>query len=172
MAAIDLPGLPESADEVRLLWALLDDTTRMRRAEAGPIAPATLVWSPAPGMHSIGSVLMHIIDAEAYWIHEVLGGVARTPEERTLHQADATNQWNHQWANAPELDHAALLALHDTVRERSKRLAGAFDDPAATFPKAEGRFTLRWVLKHVATHEAYHYGQIEMLRQMHDRLAK
>lgn len=169
MGPIDLAGLEDAHGDAELLWAVLEDTTRMRRAEVGAITDAALAWSPAPGTHSIGAVLMHIVDAEAYWIHEVVGGSRRTPEERALHQTDDTDQWNERWAAAPDLDHEALLALHDTVRARSRQVVAGLDGQA-TFPLGDRSVTLRWVLKHVATHEAYHYGQMELLRQMHERM--
>ncbi|MFM7321917.1 MAG: DinB family protein [Armatimonadota bacterium] len=168
MPPVDLVDLEPEASSVELLWSLLDDTTRMRRAEIGALADDALSWTPFEGMHSIGAVLMHIIDAEVHWIHEVVGGVPRSPEDRILLQSDATDQWNRHWAPAPALDHAALLRMHDAVRARSKVLAGDFVDATATFPLGDRSATLRWVLKHVATHEAYHYGQIELLRQLHE----
>jgi len=169
MNTVDLGGLERDASPVGLLWALLDDTTRMRRAEIGELDGDAVTWVPFPGMHSIGAVLMHIVDAEVHWIHEVVGGDLRSPERRVLLQSDATDQWNRRWAPAPEMAHADLLALHDATRARSHELAGGILDPEATFPLGDRLVTLRWVLKHVATHEAYHYGQIELLRQMHER---
>jgi len=166
MSVVDFQPLATLPVETALLWAILEDTSRMRRAEIGAVPDAFLAWSPADGMHSIGAVMMHIVETEAQWIHEVLGGQKRSPEEREFQQADATDQWGLRWATAPPLDWNELLAYHDTIRQKSRSVVETLREPEATAPLGQGSVTLRWVLKHVATHEAYHYGQIELLKQM------
>ncbi|MFY7953703.1 MAG: DinB family protein [Armatimonadaceae bacterium] len=171
MSAVDFQPLDFLPAETETLWAVLEDTTRMRRAEIGDVADNLLSWTPNEGMHSIGAVMMHIIETEAQWIHEVLGGRKRSSEERAFQQADATDQWGGNWAPAPALSWSELLAYHDTIRLQSRTVVEALGEPEATSPLGNRLVTLRWVLKHVATHEAYHFGQIELLLQMARRSA-
>jgi uncharacterized damage-inducible protein DinB len=155
--------------ETELLWGILEDTSRMRRGEVGPIADKWLSWSPGEGMHSIGAVMMHVIEAESEWIHEIAGRQVRTPAEREFQQADRTDQWGLRWADAPGLSWDELLAEHDRVRQRSRQIVETLADPDATAPLGDRTVTLRWILKHIVTHEAYHFGQIELLKQMASR---
>lgn len=166
MSTVDFQPLDTLPAETATLWAVLEDTTRMRRSEIGAVPENLLSWTPGEGMHSIGAVMMHIIETEAQWIHEVLGGRKRPPHERNRQQADATDQWGMRWAPAPLMNWDELLAYHDTIRQQSRTVVDALREPEATAPLGQGSVTLRWVLKHVATHEAYHYGQIELLNQM------
>ena len=165
MEPIDLPCPGGEPGTLTLLRTILDDTTRMRRAEIGPLTDTIVRWQVAPGTHSIGAVMMHIIETEAQWIHEVLAGEARSPEERRIQQAEATDQWNGVWADPPAESWEALLAYHDTIRQRSHALLDHLADPTGTAPFGPRAVTARWVIKHIITHEAYHFGQIELLRQ-------
>lgn len=64
--------------QVGLLLAALDNTTTEWRQELGDVPDEAVVWQPFPGGHSIGALLLHMADVEAYWLHEIAAGQERT----------------------------------------------------------------------------------------------
>lgn len=166
MALLDLAPERRASETLGFLWALLDDTTAMRRREIGDLPVDAIVWQPAPGSHSIGAVLLHMADAEQGWLHEVAGGTVRTQAQRDRVLADATDPFGGSWPTPPAMPLADLYAILDETRARSRELIGSIADPERAFVLGERSVTLRWVLKHVITHEAYHYGQVALLAHL------
>src|SRR5579862_6538964 len=145
--------------QIGLLLAMLDDNTREWRKELGAVSDAAVVWQPFPKGHSIGGLILHIADVEAWWLHEVAGQQPRTPEERDALLSSATDQYAVSWPSPPAQPLPWYLSQHDAVRSRTREIVGALDDPALERTERSNAFTIRWLLHHVITHEAYHGGQ-------------
>ena len=150
-----------------LLLAQLDTGTQEWREELGEISDATVVWQPVPNGHSIGAILLHIADVEAYWLHEVAAGQTRSPEELSRLLSKETQQYAMQWPTPPAQPLAWYYAQHDAIRARTHQLLPQLDDPERVGTRRGQGFTLRWLLHHVLTHEAYHSGQAVLLSVMH-----
>lgn len=162
MEPLDIQFLGEGEAQVALLLAMLDDNTKQWRGMLGDVSEEALVWQPVAQGHSIGAVLLHNTDVEAYWLHEVLAGEMMSSELRKLLLSDETDQFGGIWPAPPSQPLSWYYAQHDTIRERTRQIIRELQDPTAAFGK-ERKFTLRWLLHHVITHEAYHCGQIALL---------
>ena len=152
-----------------LLLAMLDDGTNEWREELGAAPDETVVWQPFSGGHSIGALILHIADVEAYWLHQVGAGQARSEEELTRLLSQETQQYDVSWPRPPAQSLSWFLAQHDEIRARTRQIISTWDDPALVRPRKDAEFTRRWLLHHVLTHEAYHGGQAILLSILHGR---
>jgi uncharacterized damage-inducible protein DinB len=115
-------------------------------------------WRPGPDRHDIWEIVLHI----AFWKHEVrkrlgegAGRFARPPRD---------------WPRVPERrteaawreDLALLRAEHAALVATARALdAGRLDERAGRWTRAETLFG-------VATHDAYHVGQIRLIRRLYE----
>jgi uncharacterized damage-inducible protein DinB len=170
----DVPLAEGAKGEVGLLLAMLDDGTREWRGELGEVPDAAVVWQPFPNGHSIGAIILHIADVEAHWLHRVAGGREPAPEEEERLMGDAIDQYAVQWPAPPARPLAWYFEQHDAIRARTRELLCEFDDldRVTEDPRHPGKFefTLRWLLHHVITHEAYHGGQAVLLSLMREKV--
>jgi uncharacterized damage-inducible protein DinB len=154
-----------------LLLAMLDDSTRNWREELGEVSEDTIVWQPVADGHSIGALLLHITDVEAFWIQEVADGVMRSKEELALLLSGETQQYEGLWPAPPRRPLAWYFAQHAAIRARTHKIVRRLKDPdhigRRVRQNREAEFTLRWLLYHVLRHEAYHGGQAVLLALMY-----
>ncbi len=149
-----------------LLRSLIDDTTRAWREHLGAVPDDAIVWRPVPGSHSIGAVLLHLAESESWWFECLVSGNERTPERIDETDAERTDVWNGRWADPPAMPLARYYERLDRIRAECRAMSAAHTDPGAVFQFDGQQCTLAWVHRHVATHEAYHYGQtVLLLRQ-------
>ncbi len=173
---VDILPVPSLDVQTGLLLAMLDDNTKDWREELGEVSQETLLWQPFPGGHSIGVLILHIADVEANWLHEVGAGQPQSEEELSRLLSAETQQYQLSWPTPPDHPLSWYYAQHDAVRARTHELVVALDDPEhlGIKEKYQGKkeFTLRWLLHHVLTHEAYHGGQAVLLSILHGRQTK
>ncbi len=100
---------------------------------------------------------------EAFWLHEVAAGRARTDEERRALLSHETDPDAVRWPDAPRQPLSWYFARHDEVRARTRELLLPLADLERATPHRDAEFTLRWLLGHVIAHEAYHGGQAVLL---------
>ncbi len=163
--AAPLPGYPEPYD---LLCAILQDGTNEWRWELDQdLSEEAVVWQPYPGMHSIGGIILHMINAEVFWFERFALGIPDDPEERKLilsEQIDV-DEWN--WPEAPRQPIAWYFDLQDRIRARTLESIKRWPAADVARPHHDNReCTLRWVLGHVIQHEAYHGGQAVLLNRL------
>lgn len=173
MERVDVVPVAGLDVQVGLLLAALDNTTAEWRQELGDVPDESIAWQAFPGGHSIGALLLHMADVEANWLHEVAAGRERTPEELQTLLSGETHQYQVQWPAPPAQPLAWYYARQDAVRARTRELVAALNDPEHTGKRPARRkkpvgpdFTLRWLLTHVISHEAYHGGQAVLLSLM------
>lgn len=159
-----LPGYPEPYG---LLCAILQDGTNEWRWELDPeLSEDAVVWQPYPGFHSIGGIILHIINTEVFWFERFVLEHAADEEERKTLLAEEIDVDAWQWPVPPRKPLAWYFEQHARVRART--LEGIKRWPAADLAKdwdGHGR-TMRWVLGHVIQHEAYHGGQAVLLSRL------
>ncbi len=155
--------------QVGLLMAVLEDGTREWREEIGQISDDAVVWQPFERGHSIGALILHIADVERFWIEQVAGGRQPTPEELAELLSNETDQDAVHWPTPPKLPLSWYFRKHDTVRQRTLKLAETLTEPERVHSFKYGQRTLRWILGHVVQHESYHGGQAVLLSLMYDR---
>lgn len=165
----DVAPLPGYHDPYGILLAAMQDGTREWRGEMGDLDPKLIVWQPVPKGHSIGGVLLHIAECEAWWVEEVCLGRAIDPEEAKLHMTEEIDQYNGSWPTPPEEPMSYYYDILDRVRARTLESVKSF--PAEGTVQAHGdTYTPAWVLSHVLQHESYHGGQAVLLQELGLRL--
>jgi hypothetical protein len=117
-------------------------------------------WAPMPGRKSIWALVLHI----AYWKYAVRrrlegGAAARFPRRPS------------NWPRVPEPADAAAWARDVALlREEHERLVAAVARVAPTrYGEALAggkRWTLGELIVGIAQHDAYHTGQIQMLKRL------
>lgn len=149
----------------------LDDVREDLRKLVADLSPEHLAQSAAAGMHPIGALVLHIGEAESWWIQRNVCGLELTEEEKQA------AHWTDEFDDAETFARRGYTAQYcldaiDRVRQRSRELLAAFsdDDLDRLFSYQRGERTieasLRWVLHHLVDHEAHHKGQISLLKRL------
>lgn len=165
----DLVPLEGYDSEVGLLLASLAGATRKWRAELGEPSIEAMVWQPARDSQSIGCVILHLADSEAYWLETFLTGKRRKQDELRLLLSKETQQYGACWPTPPSEPLEWYFGIQDRVRARVfEGLKGvrAMDQ----IVRKSGGTTVRRVIAHVAQHDAYHGGQAVLLHELWKKL--
>ena len=75
-----------------------------------------------PRAHSIGALILHMADVEAYWLHEVGAGQVRSEEELSRLLSQETQQYQIQWPVPPAQPLSWYYAQHNAIRRRTHEL--------------------------------------------------
>jgi len=125
----------------------------------GVSAPQAL-WRPAPGRKSIWELALHI----AYW-HHVITQRLRGGEREPFPRSPAN--WPAQPARADEAawkrDRALVRRAHEQVAATIRTM------PTSTLghrPAGNRKWTVGETILGAAQHEAYHTGQIQLLKRL------
>lgn len=168
----DLRPVAGTDPQIGLLLSMLDDGTREWRSELGKVSEETVVWQPFPNGHSIGALILHIADVEAFWLYEVATGRPRSQKEQEKLLSDVTEQYKIQWPKPPKRSLSWYYKQHDKIRERTRQTVLTLNDPEHIGKYKDRKFTLRWLLHHVIAHEAYHSGQAVLVALMKKFLSR
>jgi uncharacterized damage-inducible protein DinB len=122
-----------------------------------------------PGAHSIGALVLHIGEAEWWWMQCVFSGHTLTEEDSQMPYWDVLEP--DRFAN---LGFSSELCLQEVERIRNQTretLSSLNDDDLESITTFERRgaareHSLRWMLHHLIDHEAQHKGQILMLKRL------
>lgn len=118
-------------------------------------------WRPTPGAHNAWEYAVHA----AYWTYRALRHVAAEPPEAFDEPgSDFFERPAEGRPLADDLDR--LRAWHRQFREAVAAL-----DPARLDAPAYDRYTIAEVVAGVAAHDAYHAGQIRLLRRLREATA-
>ena len=165
--AFDTMPLEGYEPEIGLLLATLEDSTREWREELGEVRETEIARRPFEGGPSIGALLLHAAEAEAWWIDEVVGGRPLTPEFKLRTLSGETDVDAGVWGDAPTMPLDAYYEILDEVRYRTREaLRGELPNRHVLPDPDRPGMTVRWVLGHVVQHDSYHGGQAVMLKRM------
>ncbi|MCW5937499.1 MAG: DinB family protein [Fimbriimonadaceae bacterium] len=165
----DVAPLPGYREPYGLLCAILQDATNdWRKMELWheDLPAEAMTWRIAPGMHSMGAVILHMASVEIYWLEEFVLRRQADPEEVRLLLRAETDVDNNQWPDAPSQPLRWYYELHDRLRARTLESVKEWPGPEERIPMHDFTITPRWVLGHVIQHESYHGGQILMLHDL------
>lgn len=123
-----------------------------------------------PGAHAIGALVLHIGEAEWYWMEMVISGHKLTAEDRAMACWDVLKDFD----NFPSKGYSAKFCLTEISKIRQEtrhKLATFADSDLDRIFSIERRGevreqSLRWILHHLIDHEAQHKGQILMLKRL------
>ncbi len=146
------------------------EEVRQQLHEAVREMPAEQICCLAiPGAHSIAALVLHIGEAEWYWIQHILSG-------RELSEIRSAPCWDvlKEPSSFAAKNYAAEFCLNEIkkIRKQTFETLAAFDDSRLdnVFQyERDGEsidLTLRWILHHLVDHEAQHKGQILMLKRL------
>jgi uncharacterized damage-inducible protein DinB len=110
-------------------------------------------------------LLLHNAAVEAYWLQQVLAGETTDPELWRTLRDDKVDQFAGKWGKPPKKSLKWYYEQQDTVRRHTLEILSQQTDTTALFG-AETKFSLRWLVHHVITHEAYHSGQALLLADL------
>lgn len=145
----------------KILYFLVEINATLERA-IEDLENRELNWRPSPKSNTIGNLLKHIVGAEAFWIHHVVGGMetkrvrASEFEARKFQIIDLREEL----ANAKEVTKKVFEELND---EQLSELRQYWSRRAARKMKT----TVYWCLMHIIEHSAQHIGQIFYIRKMY-----
>jgi len=164
---VPLPGYPV---EYGVLLATLEDSTCEWKGELEDVEPDLICWQPYPKAYSIGAVLLHIAEVEAYWIEEFSLGRKLSTEEVEQCMGAEIDQNAGSWPTPPREPLSYYYDILDRIRKRTLESVRSFEPPETVKGSRWGTMTLRWVLAHVVEHDSYHGGQAVMLKEIGKRL--
>lgn len=148
----------------------LDEVREQLREAVTGLTVEQLARRAVPGAHAIGALVLHVGEAEWWWMRCVISGHELTDEDRrqpfwdVLVDPDEFAQKNY----------SAQFCLDtlEELRSQTRQLLASFSDPdldriySHTRGERTMEVSLRWVLHHLADHEAQHKGQILMLKRL------
>lgn len=122
------------------------------------------------GAHSIGALVLHIGEAEWYWMEMVISGHVLNEDDRRMPCWDVLKDPE----AFPARKYSAEFCLNEIrkIRQQTRQKLASFDDnnleSIFSIEKRGKRYehSLRWILHHLIDHEAQHKGQILMLKRL------
>ena len=149
------------------------EEVRNQLIEAVKNIPNDLIGKPAfLGAHSIGGLVLHIGEAEWFWMQMVVSGHKLTEEDRAAACWDILDEIDRVSSRGFSTEFC-LLEI-EKIRNQTRDVLFSFNDSdlerIISFER-RGKTTehsLRWILHHLIDHESQHKGQILMLKRLMD----
>ncbi len=167
---IDLPDPGRRDAQIGLLYAMQQELRERLLKAIAELTPSQMVWVPEDGGNSIGMIVLHIAEAELFWMQYVGTGNDLTPEQKAEFRTTEFGD-----PKAPPLPEKPVGWFSERLHEARRTtqtfyatLADAALHDRRPFVDDEGReyeFSLRWIIYHLLEHEAGHRGQILTLRR-------
>jgi uncharacterized damage-inducible protein DinB len=133
--------------------------------------PDEMIGKPAfLGAHSIGGLLLHIGEAEWFWMQMVVSGHQLTDEDKKAPCWDILDDVEAVARNR----YTAAFCLQEIgkIRNQTRDVLFTYNDKDLEriihFERNDKptEHNLRWILHHLIDHEAQHKGQILMLKRL------
>jgi len=161
----DIAPLPGKSTELGVLAAALMDSTREWQQNLGRVSPKAITWQIYPDGPSVGGLLLHLIDVEAWWIKEFadkeqLG--AEMPSTVYMRDLKVSKPY---WPVAPGKPLAYYYELLREVRGDTLERVARRSDPADPVKGRTHSISYRWVLSHVIQHDSYTGGQAVLVHE-------
>jgi uncharacterized damage-inducible protein DinB len=147
------------------------EEVRSQLREAVKGIPDDMIGKPAfLGAHSIGALVLHIGEAEWFWVQMVVAGHKLTDEDKKASYWDVLEDVEIVLRNGYTTEFC--LREIDKIRNQTRDVLFGLNDKdlerMLTFER-HGEMTehsLRWILHHLIDHEAQHKGQVLMLKRL------
>jgi uncharacterized damage-inducible protein DinB len=160
--------------EVGFCLARMEEVREQLREAVETLSEEQISRPAIPGAHSIAALVLHIGEAEWYWMQCILSGHQITDEIRNAPYWDVLKDP----AGFSRKNYSADFCLNEIkkIRQQTSETLGSFNDSQldSVFSfERDGEavdLTLRWILHHLVDHEAQHKGQILMLKRLSDKL--
>ncbi|HET6854373.1 MAG TPA: DinB family protein [Pyrinomonadaceae bacterium] len=133
--------------------------------------PDDLIGKPAfLGAHSIGGLVLHIGEAEWFWMQMVVRGHQLTEEDKNAPYWDVLDDLERVARNGYTADFC--LQEIEKIRNQTRDTLFSYNDKdlerIITYERGgeTSEYNLRWILHRLIDHEAQHKGQIFMLKRL------
>jgi uncharacterized damage-inducible protein DinB len=133
--------------------------------------PDDLIGKPAfLGAHSIGALVLHIGEAEWFWMQMVFSGHQLTEEDKKAPYWDVLDDVEGVGRRGYTTDFC--LQEVEKIRNQTRDVLFSYNDKdlerMISFERRgqKSEYNLRWILHHLIDHEAQHKGQILMLKRL------
>ena len=151
------------------LAAMEEVRAQLRKAVEG-LSDEEIASRAVPGAHSIGALVLHIGEAEWWWMNCIVQGKGLTDEDRRQPYWDVLE--DPDGFSAKKYSAAFCLETIDAILAETRRFLSPLDDDdlekVYVHTRVDRRMeaSLRWILHHLVDHEAQHKGQILMLKRL------
>lgn len=147
------------------------EEVRSQLIDAVKDIPDDTIGKPAfLGAHSIGGLVLHIGEAEWFWMQMVVSGHQLTEEDKKAACWDILDDVDAVGRN--RYTAAFCLREIEKIRNQTRDVLFTYSDKdlerIITYerPDKPHEQNLRWILHHLIDHEAQHKGQILMLKRL------
>ena len=166
----DLKTDKKLSPKIALIYSMLEENRKKTKRLVLGMKPEHLTWSPDKNTNTIGTLLLHIAEAELNWMQKEIAGKPLTRKQREEFRYDVYGSTEHRQVESHHLDF--FLKKLDRVRAYTKKVLGRLKDRDLATAHREGRerITNGWILYHLIEHEASHFGQIASLKYRMKRL--
>ena len=156
--------------EIGFYLAGMDEVREQLREAVAEISMQDVGRLAVAEAHSIGALVLHIGEAEWWWMQCVISGHKLTEEEAGAAYWDVLKDPRRVADNL----YSAQFCLDEIskIRDQTRKVLASFADDnldrVFTFERNGKPYelNLRWILHHLIDHEAQHKGQILMLKRL------
>ncbi len=119
-------------------------------------------WRPlSKDTNSIYAILSHMMDADSYWVRQVIGGEAIQRNRAAAFQASG------RFSELVTLWEKAGMEMESSLGKLS--LAQLAETRTVPTRPELGAVTVQWCILHLISHHAMHLGHIQLTRQLWDQ---
>jgi uncharacterized damage-inducible protein DinB len=133
--------------------------------------PDDLIGKPAfLGAHSIGGLVLHIGEAEWFWMQMIVCGHQLSDEDKQAACWDVLEDLERVTRSGYTTEFC--LKEIENIRNQTRDVLFSYNDKdlerIITFERngETTEYNLRWIMHHLVDHEAQHKGQILMLKRL------
>jgi uncharacterized damage-inducible protein DinB len=165
---ISIEPMPGFIKETGLFLSSLEKIRSAWREGVCDLTKEELATKILPDVQPIGTIIIHLAEAEYFWIQQIVEGKEFTDEIRNLLHHDL---WFKDFA-ADDLDIDYCLNVVDTVHLMTRETLSHFTETELekTFVRycedRETHYSLGWIFLHLLEHEAEHKGQMKMIKRL------
>lgn len=165
-----LESIPGFSREIGLCLAGMEEVRAQLGEAVAGMSPEQIGRQVVPEAHSIAALILHIGEAEWYWMQCIVSGCEVTDTIRNAAYWDSLEDPASFSQKAYGVDFC--LSEIKKIREQTYATLAAFDDARLdqvfTWERrgATQELSLRWVLHHLIDHEAQHKGQILLMKRL------
>ncbi len=163
-----LQPLPNFSREIGLFLASLEKIRSAWQDAVKDLTKTELATKILPAVQPIGTIIIHIAEAEYFWIQEVVSGKKFTDEINELLHHDL---WFKDFA-AEDLDIEYCLEVVEKIHFMTRETLSELTDEhleklfIRKYQDKESHVSLRWIFTHLLEHDAEHKGQILMIKRL------
>jgi uncharacterized damage-inducible protein DinB len=165
---VELKPVENFTREIGLFLASLEKIRSEWRESVKDLTKTELAAKILLDVQPIGTLIMHIAEAEYFWIQEIVSSKPMSDEIKDLLHHDL---WFKDFG-AEDLEVEYCLEVVEKIHVMTRGTLSEFtdEDVEKLFIRkeenSESHFSLRWIFTHLLQHDAEHQGQIMMIKRL------